>query len=63
MEQKYINFRAPQALVDAIDELARQETRRTGLPVDRSGIIRRALEEDLKMRGVEVRKDEQREAS
>jgi hypothetical protein len=63
MEHKYINFRAPKALVDAIDELARQETKRTGLPVDRSGIIRRALETDLEARGVEVRKDGQREAS
>lgn len=50
MSHKYINFRAPKALVDAIDELAQLEAKRTGLPVDRSGIIRRALEQDLERR-------------
>ena len=47
---QYISFRAPKELVDAIDQLARRESDRTGLPVDRSGIVRRAIEEDLKRR-------------
>lgn len=46
-KQQYISFRAPAELVEAIDRMARLETERTGLPVDRSGIIRRALERDL----------------
>jgi hypothetical protein len=44
---KYISFRAPAELVEAIDRMARHESERTGLPVDRSGIVRRALERDL----------------
>lgn len=47
---QYISFRAPKELVDAIDQLARRESDRTGLPVDRSGIVRRAIEDDLKRR-------------
>jgi metal-responsive CopG/Arc/MetJ family transcriptional regulator len=44
-------------MVESIDRLAQLETKRTGLPVDRSGIVRRALEEDLKRRQDEQKKD------
>lgn len=47
MQHKTITIRAPVELIAAIDDAARQESARTGLPVDRSGIIRRALERDL----------------
>lgn len=54
MKRKFISFLAPAELIDAIDRMARAETERTGLPVNRSGIVRRALEEDLKRRGGEL---------
>jgi Arc/MetJ-type ribon-helix-helix transcriptional regulator len=54
---KNISVRFPAEMVEAIDRLARLETERTGLPVDRSGIVRRALEEDLKRRQAEQKKD------
>jgi predicted transcriptional regulator len=50
MNYVYINFRAPADLVARIDELAEAEAKRTGLPVHRSAIIRRALEADLERR-------------
>lgn len=50
MEHVYINFRAPADLVQKLDELAEAEARRTGLPVGRSALIRRALEQDLERR-------------
>lgn len=50
MDHVYINFRAPAELVQNLDELAEAEARRTGLPVGRSALIRRALEEDLERR-------------
>lgn len=50
MDHVYINFRAPAELVQKLDELAEAEARRTGLPVGRSALIRRALEEDLERR-------------
>jgi len=52
MQHKTITFRAPVSLIQAIDELARLESARTGLPVDRSGIVRRALEVDLERRRI-----------
>ena len=52
MEHVYINFRAPSELVQRLDELAAAETSRTGLPVGRSALIRRALEQDLERRRV-----------
>ncbi len=45
-----ITIRAPVELIQGIERLAREEQERTGLPVDRSGIIRRALERDLAAR-------------
>jgi hypothetical protein len=51
---KIISVRFTADIVEAIDQLARMESDRTGLPVDRSGIVRRALEQDLARR-----KDEQ----
>jgi Arc/MetJ-type ribon-helix-helix transcriptional regulator len=54
---KNISVRFPSDMVEAIDRLAQLETKRTGLPVDRSGIVRRALEEDLKRRQDEQKKD------
>lgn len=53
MRYKFISLRAPAELVEKIDALARAETERTGLPVDRSGIVRRALEQDLARREAE----------
>ena len=52
MSEKYkiISVRFTADIVDAIDRLARLETERTGLPVDRSGIVRRAIEQDLARR-------------
>jgi len=50
MEHVYINFRAPADLVQRIDELAEAESKRTGLPVGRSALIRRAIEEDIERR-------------
>jgi Arc/MetJ-type ribon-helix-helix transcriptional regulator len=54
---KNISVRFTAEMVEAIDRLAQLETKRTGLPVDRSGIVRRALEEDLKRRQDEQKKD------
>ena len=47
---QYISFRAPKELVDASDQLARRESDRTGLPVDRSCLVRRAIAQDLRRR-------------
>ena len=47
---KTISVRFTAEIAEAIDRLARLETERTGLPVDRSGIVRRALEQDLARR-------------
>lgn len=53
---KTIGVRCPADIVEAIDRLARLESERTGLPVDRSGIVRRALEQDLARREAEQKK-------
>lgn len=47
MEHVYINFRATANLVRRLDALAEAESRRTGLNIKRSALIRRALERDL----------------
>jgi Arc/MetJ-type ribon-helix-helix transcriptional regulator len=54
---KNISVRFTAEMVESIDRLAQLETKRTGLPVDRSGIVRRALEEDLKRRQAEQKKE------
>jgi Arc/MetJ-type ribon-helix-helix transcriptional regulator len=54
---KNISVRFTAEMVESIDRLAQLETKRTGLPVDRSGIVRRALEEDLARREAEQKKD------
>ena len=53
---KTISVRFTADIVEAIDQLARLESERTGLPVDRSGIVRRALEQDLARREAEEKK-------
>lgn len=50
MEHVYLNFRASAELVRRIDELAEAESKRTGLPVGRSALIRRAIEQDIERR-------------
>lgn len=50
MQHTNITIRVPVALVEAIDQLAQDEAERTGLRVDRSSIVRRALTEDLERR-------------
>lgn len=50
IKYKTISVRFTAEVAEAIDRLARLETERTGLPVDRSGIVRRALEQDLARR-------------
>jgi hypothetical protein len=54
VKRRFISFLAPAELVEAIDRMAIAETERTGLPVNRSGIMRRALEEDMKRRSDEL---------
>lgn len=50
MQHTNITIRVPVPLVAAIDRLAQDEAERTGLRVDRSSIVRRALTEDLERR-------------
>lgn len=50
MQFANINIRVPVALVQAIDQLVEEEAKRTGLRVDRSSIVRRALTEDIERR-------------
>lgn len=54
---KIISVRFTADIVEAIDQLARMESDRTGLPVDRSGIVRRALEQDLARRKAEKKQE------
>ena len=56
MKQVYINFRAPVELIARLDAMAEAEAKRTGLPVGRSAMIRRALERDLERRKAEEKK-------
>ena len=53
---KIISVRFTADIVEAIDRLARLEAERTGLSVDRSSIVRRALEQDLARREAEQKK-------
>lgn len=55
MEFKNVTFRAPTRLIEQIDDLASLESSRTGLRVDRSSIIRRALERDLAQHKAETK--------
>lgn len=50
MQHTNITIRVPVPLVEAIDQLALDEAERTGLRVDRSSVVRRALTEDLERR-------------
>ena len=50
MQFANINIRVPVALVQAIDQLVEDEAKRTGLRVDRSSIVRRAITEDIERR-------------
>ena len=62
MKHVYINFRAPADLIARLDAMAEAESKRTGLPVGRSAMIRRALEQDLERRRAEQQKQEGRAA-
>jgi predicted transcriptional regulator len=58
MKHAYINFRAPADLIARLDAMAEAESKRTGLPVGRSAMIRRAVEQDLTRREQEHRRKE-----
>lgn len=60
MKHAYINFRAPADLIARLDAMADAESKRTGLPVGRSAMIRRAIEQDLERRKAEQQKQEGR---
>lgn len=55
MKHIYINFRAPADLIARLDAVAEAESKRTGLPVGRSAVIRRAIEQDITRREQEKR--------
>lgn len=50
MEFTNVNVRVTTELLEAIDALAERESKATGLQVNRSDIVRRALTEDLRRR-------------
>ena len=50
MDYITITIRVPTTLVQGIDQLVEDEAKRTGLRVDRSSVVRRALIEDLARR-------------
>lgn len=57
MEYTNITVRVPVELTEALDQLALDETKRTGLRVDRSSVVRRAIVEDLERRRQEQQKE------
>lgn len=50
MTDKTISLRAPDDLIQEVDELVRAESQQIGLPVDRTGFILRAIRADVKQR-------------
>ena len=50
MTDKAISLRAPEELIQEVDEMVRAESALIGLPVDRTGFILRAVRADIEMR-------------
>jgi Arc/MetJ-type ribon-helix-helix transcriptional regulator len=46
-----VHMRMPANIVEGLRALAENEQARTGLPVNVSAVVRRALEDDLRRRG------------
>lgn len=57
MKHTNITIRVPVALVEALDRLAQAESERTGLRIDRSNLVRRAITEDIERRKVQPKKE------
>lgn len=57
MDYTNLTIRVPVALAEALDKLAADEAERTGLRVDRSSVVRRAITEDLERRRQEQQKE------
>ena len=57
MKHTNITIRVPVALVEALDRLAQAESERTGLRIDRSNLVRRAITEDIERRKVQPKQE------
>ena len=56
MEYIPLNIKVPESLVWKIDELIKIESEKIGIRLDRTKIIRRAIEADVTARLLEVKK-------
>lgn len=57
MKHTNITIRVPVALVEALDRLAQAESERTGLRIDRSNLVRRAITKDIERRKVQPKQE------